>query len=64
MTKLKQLLADRGIKYNWLAKQLGVSQTTITAWCMGRCKPNSRYILPLTKLLNVEPENILGESNG
>ncbi len=31
-TELRKLLDDRGIRYNWLAEKLKVSEPTITKW--------------------------------
>lgn len=35
---LKELIDDQGIRYNFIAQKLGVSQTAITFWLSGASK--------------------------
>ena len=38
-----------------LAKVVGVSQTTVTAWEQGKAKPSAKNIYKLAKIYAVEP---------
>lgn len=59
MTKLKKLIKEKGTKQEWLAAQLGVTQTTVSHWCTGKRKPRYPMVLAIARILNVEPEEIL-----
>jgi len=59
MTKLSKILKQRGIKQKYIAKKLGVSETSISNWVRGNHIPQPKYILKLTLLLNVSLEDLI-----
>jgi len=50
---LKELLKSKGLKQNWLAYKLGVSEVTVSNWCSGKSIPSKSNLLKLSELLNV-----------
>lgn len=46
-----------------VAKQLSSSQSLISLWLRGERIPGTRKILPLAKLLSMEPKKLLEEIN-
>ena len=58
--KLKVILDSRGIKYGWLAEQVGISRNTVTNLMDGSC-PNLRLAYKIAKLLNLSVYDIWPE---
>ena len=59
--KLKVILDDRGIKYGWLAEQVGVSRNTITALINGSC-PHLDLAYKIAAALNLMVYDIWSHS--
>jgi len=59
--KLKTLLDEKGIKQKWLAQKLGVSEVTVSSWCLERSKPRQKHINQLNILLQTSKEIIVTE---
>jgi len=57
-TKIKEVLDSKGLKQEWVADQIGVTQATISNWCTGRKKPRKPSLMALANLLNVEIEDL------
>ena len=55
--KLKVILDQRGIKYGWLAEQVGVSRNTVTALINGSC-PNLKLAYKIADALNLSVYDI------
>lgn len=49
---LKKIIKDKHIKQESLAKELGVTQSTISLWCSGKTYPTLDKIPKLARLLN------------
>lgn len=49
--KLKTLLDEKGIKQKWLAQKLGVSEVTVSSWCLGRSRPRKKHIGQISSIL-------------
>ncbi len=63
MTKLSEILKQRGIKQTWVAEKLGVSKQAVNNWVNGKHIPQSKYILKLAKLLEISIEELIKENN-
>jgi transcriptional regulator with XRE-family HTH domain len=66
MTRFKILLESRGIKQNWIAAQLEVSEQIVSAWAKGERTPSKMNLGKLAKLLrlsNAEVFNIFFDEN-
>lgn len=55
------LIAQMGIKQNWLAEQAGVSQTALSTIVNGKAHPNVKTALKIAKALGVTVEYLWGE---
>ena len=44
---LKELLKSKGVKQNWLAQRIGVSQVTMSNWVKGKSSPSKKTCLPM-----------------
>ncbi len=55
---LKELLKSKGIKQNWLAGKIGVSEVTVSNWCSGKSIPKKRHLQKLSELLDVPTKTI------
>ncbi len=62
MTKLGEILKQRGIKQKHIAKKLEVSEATVSHWVQGKNMPKAKYILKLTLLLNLPIEELINEN--
>ena len=54
MTKINEILLEKGIKKGFLAQKLGVSNATITRYCQGKTYPNIKNIKKIAKYLDVD----------
>ena len=50
---LKELLKSKGIKQNWLATKMGVSEVTVSSWCAGKSVPRKDHLKKLSELLDI-----------
>ena len=57
---LNTLLKKKGIKQKWLAKQLNVSETTVSSWCTGKSMPRNKHAKKIASLLDVAKEELDG----
>ena len=54
--KMKALRDERGLKRDWVARQLGVHYNTLKNWELGKAHPGTRELLALSKTYHVDPE--------
>lgn len=57
--KLKELIKSKNITQEQLAKDLSITQSSISQWCIGICRPKIKYIKKIAQLLNVSVEEVL-----
>ena len=50
---LNELLKSKGVKQNWIAKKLGVSEVTVSNWCQGKSEPSKKNLSKLSTILEV-----------
>ena len=55
----KNLLKNHNLTQTELAKQLGLSQSTISLWVLGKCYPRFDKMQKLAKVLNVDLQTIV-----
>ncbi|MBU1671509.1 MAG: helix-turn-helix transcriptional regulator [Actinobacteria bacterium] len=58
--RMRSLRDERGLKRDWVAKQLGVHYNTLKNWELGKAHPGSRELLALSKLYHVDPIDFFG----
>jgi transcriptional regulator with XRE-family HTH domain len=56
---LKELLKTKGLKQNWLASKMGVSEVTVSNWCSGKSVPTKLHLQKLSTVLNVPVKSIV-----
>ena len=56
---LKELLKSKGLKQNWLASKIGVSEVTVSNWCAGKSVPNKAHLQKISELLDVTLRTIV-----
>ena len=52
MNKIKEVILDRGIRANHIAKQVGISDTDLSNYIAERRTPNHDRLIGLTKALS------------
>ena len=56
---LKELLKTKGIKQNWLASRLGVSEVTVSNWVKEKSTPSLKHLEQLSELLNIPLKDLI-----
>lgn len=56
---LKELLKTRGVKQNWLASKIGVSQVTLSNWVKDKSNPSQKNLEKLSEVLNVSIKELI-----
>lgn len=54
LNRLKVILAEKKKSNLWLSKQLGCAPTTVSKWCTNSSQPPLEMLMRMSKLLNVE----------
>lgn len=52
--KLKEAIKAKGIKQTWLAKQIGVSEVTVSNWVKEKSTPKPHHKSKLVQLLDIQ----------
>ena len=55
---LKQLMSEKNMSQQKLADALGVNQTTVSQWLLGKKKPGYDSILLLYEKFGIEPNEL------
>lgn len=55
--KMKAMRDERGLKRDWVARQIGVHYNTLKNWELGKAHPGTRELLALSKIYHVDPED-------
>lgn len=54
--RMKSLRDERGLKRDWVARQLGVHYNTLKNWELGKAHPGTKELLALCRIYHVEPD--------
>lgn len=57
---LKEIMSNNNLSQQKLADILGVNQTTVSQWLLGRKKPGFDSMLSLYEKFGVEPNELFG----
>lgn len=57
---IKQLMLDKNMSQQKLADELGVNQTTVSQWVLGKKKPGYDSILLLYEKFGITPNTLFG----
>lgn len=58
-SRLKSVRDERGLKRDWVAKQLGVHYNTLKNWELGKSHPGTRDLLALSRIYHMKPTDFL-----
>lgn len=59
LNRIKTILVDKDRSQTWLAEQLGVSFSTINAYCCNRQQPKLDTLNKIASLLNVGLKDLI-----
>lgn len=57
--RIKEVLAEKGIKQTWLAEKLGKSQRTVNLYVNNEVQPPIPVLFEIGKLLSIDPKKLL-----
>jgi transcriptional regulator with XRE-family HTH domain len=57
---IRQLMLEKGLSQQKLANELGVNQTTVSQWLLGKKKPGFDSIMLLYEKFEIEPNLLFG----
>jgi putative transcriptional regulator len=63
MNRIKDILAEKGIKQTWLAEKLGKSFNMVNAYAQNRRQPSLPVLFRIADLLGVEAKELLAEKD-
>lgn len=59
MNRIKEVLAERGIKQTWLASRLGKSYNMVNGYVTNKRQPSIEVLYEIAKLLQVDAKELL-----
>ncbi len=59
MNRIKEVLAERGIKQTWLADKLGKSYNMVNGYVSNKRQPSIEVLYEIAKLLQVDAKELL-----
>ena len=62
INRIKVVLAEKKRTNKWLAEQLGCAPTTVSKWCTNSCQPPRETYIRISKLLNVELNELVNRN--
>lgn len=63
MNRIKEVLAEKGIKQTWLAVQLGKSYNMVNSYVQNRQQPRLEVLYKIAELLQVNVKDLLIDKN-
>ena len=60
--RIRDLRECAGMTQTALAKQLGITRSSVNAWEMGISVPSTQYVVELAELFHVSTDYLLGRS--
>jgi putative transcriptional regulator len=63
MNRIKEVLAEKGIKQKWLCEKLGKSYTQVNAYVQNRNQPRLEVLFEIAKILRVDVKSLIDESS-
>ena len=59
LNRIRVVLADKQITNHWLAKQLGVTDMTVSRWTTNKNQPSTSQLINISKILDVDLKELL-----
>jgi putative transcriptional regulator len=63
MNRIKEVLAEKGIKQKWLCEKLGKSYTQVNAYVQNRHQPRLEVLFEIARILRVDVKSLIDESS-
>jgi repressor LexA len=63
MNRIKEVLAEKGIKQTWLAEKLGKSYNMLNSYVQNRRQPSLEDLYKIAEILDVKPADLLNRKN-
>lgn len=61
INRIKVVLVEKKKTNKWLCEQLKVNPSTVSKWCTNSSQPDLETLIKISKLLNVEMEELLNK---
>ena len=61
MNRIKEVLADKGIKQTWLSEKLGKSYNMVNSYVQNRSQPSLEDLYKIAEILEVKTKDLLIE---
>ena len=61
--RIKQVLAEKGIKQTWLAEKLGKSFTIVNSYVCNCRQPSLELLFQIAEFLQVNPKDLINTPN-
>lgn len=62
MNRIKEILAENGVKQTWLAEKLGKSFNMVNDYCNNRRQPTLEVLFEISEILKVNVKDLIVES--
>lgn len=62
MNRIKEILQEKGIKQNWLAKKLNKSYNMVNSYVQNRRQPSIEILFKISELLNINVRDLLNDN--
>jgi DNA-binding Xre family transcriptional regulator len=59
MNRIKEVLADKGIKQTWLAEKLGKSYNMVNSYVQNRQQPRLEVLIEIAEILDVDVKELI-----
>ena len=59
LNKIKEVLDTKGIKYSWLAKNMGKSLPTVSNWVNNTKQPSLDQVVQIAEILDVPASDLV-----
>jgi putative transcriptional regulator len=59
MNRIKEVLADKGIKQTWLAEKLGKSYNMVNSYVQNRQQPRLEVLMEIAEILDVDVKDLI-----
>lgn len=61
LNRIKVVLVEKKRTSKWLSEQLGINPSTVSKWCTNTSQPDIETLIKISKLLEVEMEELLNK---
>ena len=59
MNRIKEVLADKGIKQTWLAEKLGKSYNMVNSYVQNRSQPSLETLMEIAEILDIDVKDLI-----